>query len=500
MRTCSLVFLYLLVCSCPPRFATAATIRVPNEQPTIQAGISAASAGDTVLVSCGTYYEHDIVMKSGVCLMSETGIADCATIDAQQQGRVFYCSGLNNTTSVVGFTVTGGLPDSMGEYSGAGMYCDSSSLQLMNCAFVGNQAVMEYRGHGGGLYCTSSSLTLDNCQFVMNQCRIDGGGVCSEHSSSLALRDCSFQENQTFEGIGCGGGVYCGYEGSAELVDCVFEGNTAGLRGGGMYCYWHVSTELTGCTFSGNTAETGGGAGMQFSHSDATLTGCSFLDNQAPDDVYGRGGGLTCYYSEATVTDCEFLGNEAGDGGGGLFCQGSPSALTSCIFSGNRATGPTPANGGAIVCWWNASATLVGCTIVRNEASHLGGALYCSDSTPTLTNCIIAFNESPQFVIHCLTDDLPNSTPALVCCDLYGNANGDWVGCIADQYGVDGNFSEEPLLCEMGGNDVTLCANSPCLPAGNSCGVLIGASGMGCSACFTAIERSSWGAIKAMYR
>ncbi|HMB69057.1 MAG TPA: hypothetical protein VKU85_07085, partial [bacterium] len=42
-----------------PRTAGSATVRVPQDQPTVQAGLAAASAGDTVLVACGNYLEHD---------------------------------------------------------------------------------------------------------------------------------------------------------------------------------------------------------------------------------------------------------------------------------------------------------------------------------------------------------------------------------------------------------------------------------------------------------
>ncbi len=74
---------------CPAARAT--TWHVPSQCPTIQAGIDSASAGDTVLVGCGIYYEHDLLMKSGVCLKSQTGDPNGVATDAQEQGRVFHC-------------------------------------------------------------------------------------------------------------------------------------------------------------------------------------------------------------------------------------------------------------------------------------------------------------------------------------------------------------------------------------------------------------------------
>jgi hypothetical protein len=50
-----------------------ATIHVPSQQPTIQAGINAASNGDTVLVAPGTYTERLVVDGKSVAIKSSGG-------------------------------------------------------------------------------------------------------------------------------------------------------------------------------------------------------------------------------------------------------------------------------------------------------------------------------------------------------------------------------------------------------------------------------------------
>ena len=63
------------------------------------------------------------------------------------------------------------------------------------------------------------------------------------------------------------------------------------------------------------------------------------------------------------------------------------------------------------------------------------------------------------------------------CCDVYGNVGGDWVGPIADQLGLDGNFSADPCFCDAESGDFHLWNYSPCAQEG--CG-LIGAWPVGC--------------------
>jgi hypothetical protein len=121
------------------------------------------------------------------------------------------------------------------------------------------------------------------------------------------------------------------------------------------------------------------------------------------------------------------------------------------------------------------------CTFYANVADSIGpvkgegSAVYCSDASPSISRSIIAFGTEGEAVFCQGT-----SAPTLSCCDVYGNLLGDWTGCIASQVGLSGNFSSDPCFCDPNLDDLSVCEASPCLPAANSCGELVGAFGSGC--------------------
>ncbi|MFH1841923.1 MAG: right-handed parallel beta-helix repeat-containing protein, partial [bacterium] len=334
------------------------TWHVPAEAPSIQAANDSCCTGDSVVVACGTYQEHDIVLKSGIVLRSETGLAGCVTIDAQSLGRVLYGADLDSTTVIEGLTPTGGLADD----------------------------AVTPPGRGGGLYCVRSALQIRGCVFTANHADSVGGGASCETTSCPTFTDCIFTENWSESG---GGGLFLIRVDSATVTDCLFRDNTNGWGGGGLGCQWSTSPPLlTRCTFVGNSAVV-------------------------------VGGGIDCVETGLLLDGCTLAGNSAGNDGGGLSSRNS--------------------------------------------------------SQITADNCIIAFSTHRQ-AVHCDT-----GSATFTCCDIYGNEGGDWIGCIAGQYGTDGNIAANPRFCDLTVGDLTLRSDSPCAPANNPCAELIGAWAVGCS-------------------
>ncbi len=323
---------------------------VPDDAPTVAAGIDSAQAGDTVTLLPGTYYEHDLVMKSDITLRGSTGDVTDVTIDAMDLGRVMDASYASGTTRLEDITFTGGTTYE----NGAGIYMDSSYVQV------------------------------ENCRFTSNECSQEGGG---------------------------GGGVY--------------------VLGGGP--------SFTNCQFDGNmSAWPGSGGGLAIANAGPDVTGCLFIGNSAATD----GGGVSMVTSDAVLTSCIFISNTA-DAGGAVSASDSSPTLSQCTLRGNQATGA----GGAGVALFSPSSITLDHTIIAKNQS--GGAVY-QDATCSAT---------------------------VGCCDVWGNAGGDYIYFLSGQNGSAGNFSEDPLFC---GLDASLASCSPCVYAGAGCGQ-VGALGEGCT-------------------
>jgi predicted outer membrane repeat protein len=272
----------------------------------------------------------------------------------------------------------------------------------------------------------------------------------------------------------------------ATIIDC--EGSGRGLL---FYSNETSASAVEGFTIRNGDSGGREGGGILCLESSPTISNCTFSGNSG-----GNGGGLYCIQSSLAITNCTFSGNSAAHGGAMqlAYCAGAdPLQITNCTFSGNSAGW---AGGG--LCLVISGPELTNCTFSGNSAGDGGGGIWCEyESWPRLQNTIIAFSTQGE-AVHC--DETSN--PTFTCCDIFGNAGGDWVGCIAGQYGINGNISEDPLFCgeeHHPGDPYTLDIASPCAVRNSPCGQLIGARPAGCSE-GVSTERTTWGRVKAMYR
>jgi len=269
----------------------------------------------------------------------------------------------------------------------------------------------------------------------------------------VQLRSESGPHETTIDAAGESRVFTCEYVDSTATIEGFTITGGSAYDGGGMRCRYS-SARILSCVFSGNTAWNAGGGMSCQSESSPLIEDCMFLENSA-----GFGGALRITPSEVTIAGCVFSRNAASSDGGGVHCWGSDLSFAECTFFGNSSGGS-------------------------------GGAFYCgADNAVSVTNTIICFN-GPGGSVYC--DESPIMT--LACSNVYGNAGGDWLSCIADQYGVNDNISEHPLFCAPENDNLAIAENSPCAPENSppGCG-LIGALDVGCGVVTSAAEEETIG-------
>jgi len=199
-----------------------------NYYTNIQAAVDAASGGDIVIVSNGTYLlSSQIDVNKNLTIQSVNG-PENTIVDGNNFVRCFNL--YNHNTVVSGFTITNGK--AVGFQDGGGVYCSDTTPAITNCTISGNSA-----RRGGG----TSYGTANNCTISGNSARNDGGGTYFG-----TVNNCTISGNSAES---WGGGSYAG-----TVNNCTISGNSAESCGGGT----SYST-VNNCTISGNSAERGGG-------------------------------------------------------------------------------------------------------------------------------------------------------------------------------------------------------------------------------------------------
>jgi hypothetical protein len=249
----------------------------------------------------------------------------------------------------------------------------------------------------------------------------------------------------TVDGNGLGSGIFTFPAASKVIVirDFTIKNGSTTILGGGIYC----------------------------SNSSVTIERCVIESCYSP----WYGGGIAVTSASPTIRNVMFLSNQADHDGGGLYLSASSSVVDSCMFHDNVA-----ASSGGAIGMINSTPQFINCTVHHNSAGANGGGVYVGiGGNPALTRCVVSSATAGGGIY----GETTAVGATVACCDVFGNAGGDYAGSIPDQTGINSNISTDPVFCDAGVSppDLAISSLSPCAPALSPCAQLIGALGVGCA-------------------
>jgi Bacterial Ig-like domain (group 3) len=252
-----------------PLILPAATINVPADQNTIQAGIDAASNGDTVLVAPGTYYEN-INFKGKAITVTSSGGAESTTINGGRLGSTIIFSNNETRDSILSnFTITAGEGNGGIYITFASPTIVSNTITLNHCYGINSQLSspliqgneISYTqaipfectfASGAGIWIygnqpSPSSLlpevignTIEqNTQSGLEDAGGNGGAGIAVWGGTPVIANNIIRNNATGKyfspaGGGQGGGIYFAVDGGLVVNNLIY-GNTSNLAGGGIF-------------------------------------------------------------------------------------------------------------------------------------------------------------------------------------------------------------------------------------------------------------------------
>jgi predicted outer membrane repeat protein len=418
----------------------AASILVPDEQPTIQAGVNAASNGDTVQVAAGTYtssgnWDINPVGKTLVIRAVDgpsLTVIDCGS-GLGQAHSAFVVNGTTADLTVEGFSIQSSLIE--------GVEVDTAAVTLKNCRFEFFPPPPDnFTTPGRALSSLRGPVTMINCvvDSMPERSRIWGARV--------SIDGCTFKNN--LKGV-----LQISNADTAVIRNSLFRDNDAYLGAGVLVDRTYM--EIDSCVFEGNNSPGGGGGAVYTGQVELVIKNSWFLGNSGLD-----GGALAIHGNSKLISTGNVFARNVSDRGASAIVVTSSSymELDHCTLFNNTVID---------------TIFFPGCQIGLSES-------FTNDTTRAdIHHSIIAFAESGRAVL-CIDGsnevDMDEWT-TWECSNLFGNAGGDFLGTLAANYQDSDNFSVDPKFCDTLTNNLSLSIESPMLPLANVCNELIGALG-----------------------
>ena len=252
----------------------ASVIKVPQDQPTIQAGINAAGTGDTVLVAPGTYVENINFMGKAITVTSSDG-PKVTIVDGNAAAPVAAFVKSETTSSVLsGFTLQNGVGTFDFQYMGGGVSINNASPTIK-----GNVIQTSSAGYGGGISVYFGSPIITGNTVQLNSASF-GGGISILGASNAKVLHNTVMRNTA----GAGAGFGLNGAGSALIQGNKVINNGPAGQGGGFWIVNEADEVIVQNLIARNTA----GSGCQvYSLIPQSTTGFALINNTIVSAPHG---------------------------------------------------------------------------------------------------------------------------------------------------------------------------------------------------------------------
>jgi predicted outer membrane repeat protein len=410
--------------------------------------------------------------------------AGALKIEGTQTNRLIRVDLLNNTAQ---------------EDGGAVFVMSSAPVEFEDCTFVGNAADSDGNntGHGGALYINGSNVVIRStgttATLEANEA-VHGGGIYVAGTKNLELAgnvritDCTATKGGAL--FACSGAVVrCTTTNEAAPL---FHSNEALQSGGALYAEGNATLlDLYGVQVGrnnhgyneGNTAKgvaaSMGGGGVYISNSTLKAVNCRFeynLSYQWGGGIYSDNGtvilGADYSQEQPSIWPTPRVAHNTSYGhGGGLYLNGGNGSLSNALLACNES--PT---GGGLYAANEGQARLVNVVVISNEASTAGGGVCVEGpgTQATMIHCTLTRNTSLA------ASALDRATFNLTNCIVYYNRDGSLTAGqrvdysdVQDGYPGTGNLNVAPGFMNINALDcrLTYASKGGVVDAGTYCGL-----------------------------